>query len=119
MVSAGVVGEVKGYTVLLWVFGFFLVVAAVMMHSMSAQEEESAWVFRMVRNMELVMAAACFLVATLRSIGSRIAGTATTAISIILATYFPFGTAAFIWWLVSVRKREESGVAEAHPRAAR
>ena len=113
MVAEEVVGQVKGYTVLLWVFGFFLVVSAVTMQSMAAQEEESAWVFRMVRDIEIAMAVACLLVATLRSIGSRIAGTATTAISIVFAIWFPFGTAAFIWWLVRVRKQEEPGVAAA------
>lgn len=100
--------HVKSYTTLLWIAGFFMLVAAVLMHTMAQKEENEAWVFEMVRNIELVMALACFTVATLRSLGSRAAGTATAALSIVLALWVPFGTAIFFWWVFRVRERENS-----------
>jgi hypothetical protein len=45
-------------------------------------------------------------VAVLRSLRSPVAEPATVAVSVILLLWLPLGTAAFIYWLVSVRKRE-------------
>lgn len=99
---------VNAYTVLLFVYGFVLVLAAIVLHSVAGREPEAeaAWAMRFVRNIEALLAVACLAVATLRSLGSPIAAPATAAISIVLSISFPFGTAAFIWWLVSIRKRE-------------
>ena len=113
MASGEATEQVKGYTALLLVFFFGLGTAAMMMHELAGRAEEDAWTLRMVRNFQIAMAAACLAVAVLRSIGSRMAGAATIAISVVLAMWFPVGTAAFIWWLVSVRKREAKPVAAA------
>ncbi len=100
---------VHGYTVLLFVYGFFLVTAAITMYSMAAREaEDPAWAMRLAANFEAVLAAGCLTVAVLRSLGSQVAAPATSAISIVLSISFPFGTAAFVWWLVSIRKRERA-----------
>jgi len=86
---------------------------AVTMHSIAEriarQEDGEVWAFEMVRNLELVIAAACFVVATLRSLESRVAGTATAGLSIALAPFFPFGTVLFIWYVLKVRKIESFG----------
>lgn len=103
--------HVKAYTVALWVFGFFVAIAALIMHTVAAKETEQVWVFHLVRNIEIAVAVACFAVATLRSIASPAAGTATTALSILLAIWFPFGTALFVWWIASVRKQEAPAAA--------
>jgi hypothetical protein len=97
---------VNGYTVLLFVYGFVLVLAAVVLHSVAERGEEPQWAMRFVRNIEAVLAIACLAVAVLRSLGSPVGAPATAAISIVLSISFPFGTAAFIWWLVSIRKQE-------------
>ncbi len=97
---------VNAYTVLLFVYGFVLVLAAIVLHSVAKGDVESAWSLRLVRNIEAALALACLAVAVLRSLGSAVAAPATAAISIVLSISFPFGTAAFVWWLVSIRKRE-------------
>jgi hypothetical protein len=99
-------GYVHGYTVLLFVYGFFLVMAAVMMHSLAAQETEGAFGMRLAGNIQAILAVGCLVVALLRSRGSPLARPTTAAISIVLAISFPFGTAAFFWWLLSVRQQE-------------
>jgi hypothetical protein len=97
---------VNGYTVLLFVYGFVLVLAAIVLHSVAAREGEPASALRFVRNIEAVLAVACLAVAVLRSLGSPVGAPATAAISIVLSISFPFGTAAFVWWLVRIRKQE-------------
>lgn len=99
---------VNGYTVLLFVYGFLLVAGTVVMYSVAAREEDTAWALRMAGNIEAILGAACLAVGVLRSRGSPVAGPATAAISIILSISFPFGTAAFVWWLVSIRKQERA-----------
>jgi hypothetical protein len=99
-------GYVYGYTVLLFVYGFVLVMAAVMMHSVAAREGEDAWAMRLAGNIEAILAVGCLSVAVLRSRGSPLARPTTAAISMVLAISFPFGTAAFFWWLLDVRKQE-------------
>ena len=107
------VSYVKSFTIVLWVAGFFMLLGAVVMHSMAQKEQDMAWTFEMARNIELVLALACFSVATLRSMRSRLAGTTTAALSIVLALSFPLGTALFFWWVFSVRVREKIEPVEA------
>ena len=87
-------------------FGLCLVLGAVTTH-MVAERQEDPWALLLVRNLEIVMATGCLLVSAFRALGSRLAGPATIAVSWILAVWFPFGTAAFIWWMIRVRKRED------------
>jgi hypothetical protein len=60
----------------------------------------------MVRNIEIFLVVLCIGTAVLRAQGARIAPTVTAATSIVLAFGFPLGTAVFLYWLLSVRKRE-------------
>lgn len=56
----------------------------------------------------LALACACWFVAFLRVVGSPAAPLATRLQSIALAPWFPFGTAAFLYWLLRVRHLERS-----------
>ena len=99
--------SVQAYTITLFVLAGLMVLGAVMHHWMIGRAtEEVADVFVFVRNIELVMSLALITVAVLRAMDSPVAATATAAISILMAIWIPFGTGIFIWWLVSVRKRE-------------
>jgi hypothetical protein len=68
--------------------------------------EAEAWNVLLVRNAVIAFASVILCVALLRSVGARIARTATPAISVLLAVVVPVGTAAFAWWFFSIRKRE-------------
>ncbi|MEM8882831.1 MAG: hypothetical protein AAGD14_02030 [Planctomycetota bacterium] len=113
MANTDGVGHARGFTVLLCVAGFFFLLLAVAMHSIAEQivreEGGDVWAFEMVRNLEIIIAVACFVVATLRSLESPVAGTATAGLSIALALFFPFGTALFLWYVFKVRKIESFG----------
>jgi len=106
MASRGATIHVKGYTVLLWLFGFVLAYGAMTFHTLADGESGDARAFEMIGNSLALVAVGCLVVAAVRSMNFRVAGTATAAISIILALSFPLGTAMFLWWLLSVRKRE-------------
>jgi hypothetical protein len=54
----------------------------------------------------VAVAALCGFVAFLRARQSPFATQATTAFNVLLALYFPFGTAAAAYWWFSVRPRE-------------
>jgi hypothetical protein len=60
---------------------------------------------------ELYVASIAVVVSVLRIVKSPIALDATAALNLLWALLFPFGTALFIWWLVSVRRREGVQVA--------
>ena len=53
-------------------------------------------------------------VATMRFVGSPRARPGTTVVSFLLAVQFPFGTAAFLYWLLKVRERERTAAVD-HP----
>lgn len=98
---------VEAYTILLMIVGLFFVLGAVLHQWMIGRTgEDAAWAFRLVRNLEIVIAAAALLVAGFRAFDSRLAPPATAALSIFFALCFPFGTAVFLYWFLSVRKRE-------------
>ena len=103
---------VRSYTAMLMALGLLMALEAVMMHTMSLREEDP-WTFILVRNLSIFIASVCLLVAALRALESRLAGAATVALGWLMAPCFPVGTAVFIWWLVSVRKREQPDRAEA------
>jgi hypothetical protein len=56
---------------------------------------------------ELVICVFALTVAVLRTKRSDLARPTTAAVSILLIIWAPFGTAAFIWWVGWVRKREK------------
>ena len=109
--------RVKAYTVVLWLFGIGFLGSAAAIRAVTEEfvrvfdglpggAEGARWALVMAPIIPIVVAAAFFLVATLRSIGARAASAATAAISVLLVFCFPLGTAAFAWWFMSVRKRE-------------
>jgi hypothetical protein len=55
---------------------------------------------------ELVLGVFALTVAVLRTKRSELARPTTAAVSILLIIWAPFGTAAFIWWIGWVRRRE-------------
>ncbi len=55
----------------------------------------------------LLIAAVAGLVVFLRVRRSEFAPAATTIFSVFLSAYVPIGTASFIYWVVSVRRREK------------
>ena len=59
----------------------------------------------------LWLSVAAFAVAALRIRSAPLAVPATAALNIAWAILFPFGTGLFIWWLLSVRKRESLSAA--------
>lgn len=72
--------------------------------------------FRFLQATELAFFLFALTVAVLRSKESVLARPTTAAVSILLVTWFPFGTAAFIWWVGWVRRRERlSECAEPRP----
>jgi hypothetical protein len=50
--------------------------------------------------------ASAIAVVVLRSLRSPLATAATATLNILWAPFIPFGTALFVWWLVSLRKQE-------------
>jgi len=99
---------VGGYTVALMVLGFLLLSSVIMMVAIALHGEEEAWPLYMVASLELLLAVACLAVAAFRARGSVLGAPATTALSLVLALAFPYGTAVFLWWLLHVRKRERT-----------
>jgi len=65
-------------------------------------------VIRFVQATCLFLAAAYFAVGILRVRGSSFAPSATVLLSVVSLLSFPFGTAAFVYWVGWVRKRERS-----------
>ena len=92
---------VPAYTVCLFVVS---VLAAMTLFSHQMMME----IFRQKNGNEILTAVFRFLqaVGVLRSRKSPLARPTTAAVSILLAVWFPFGTAIFIWWVAWVRRRE-------------
>jgi len=113
--------QVKSFTAMLWVIGIlsFGSVAAlsvgmdsfsVLMAGLPGGAIDNLWVAVTIHAFLLVLAVMCFWAAALRSVGARVAATATSATSLLLGFWFPLGTAASLWWWISVRKRESGPV---------
>ena len=98
---------VESYTVVLFVMAVLMVVSAVVMHAVAGESEKPA-TMHMIRNIEIVLAIAVFFVSWLRYTNAPSARIATAVISILFALSIPVGTALFLWWLLSIRKREAS-----------
>jgi succinate-acetate transporter protein len=63
-------------------------------------------VIRSLQAFEAILAVACLATAILRSKESASASHLTAAVSIVLIFWCPFGTAIFLWWVISIRRRE-------------
>lgn len=95
-----------GYTTLLLVSGVLLVIGTMTLFNIAGVYAEVGGALRILAWLEAIQAAGCLLVAALRARGLPVAAPATAAISILLTLWIPLGTAAFVWWLVRVRKDE-------------
>lgn len=97
---------VTGFTALLLLSGVLLFIGSVMAFNLAGVYVEVALELRIIAWTEAIQAAGCLFVAALRARGLPVAAPATAAISILLILWIPLGTAAFVWWLVSVRQQE-------------
>lgn len=106
--------QVKAYTILLFILGglALLVLASHTFLIIPIMQEEAEpdpivlSVFRFLQVVEVFLSVSCIAVGILRVFGFRLARPATAAISILLFFWLPFGTAAFLYWVFWVRKRE-------------
>jgi len=101
---------VRGYTFGLGVVAAFFVFGAVSIYSTADSPtvgESSRWAFVLAARLSVTVAALCALVAFLRARESAFAKPATTAFNILLALYFPIGTAAAAYWWYAIRPREQ------------
>jgi len=126
MVEGESAERVKSFTAALWVIGglcslclapvaplaFVLSAYSLLITGEPATLGVMIFFGPMIMVLQIVLALMCFWAAALRSVGASVAGTATSATSFLLAIWFPLGTAAFLWWWFSVRKRE-AGLAAA------
>ena len=102
----------SAYTVYLYVVGglaLMMVFSHQMLLVITTAEEPNTFlrgVLRSLQAIELVVFFFAITVAVLRSKKSDLARPTTAAVSILLAMWVPFGTAAFIWWVGWVRRRE-------------
>jgi peptidoglycan biosynthesis protein MviN/MurJ (putative lipid II flippase) len=90
-------------------FALMTVFSHQMLLMISREDEANDFVvafFRCLQAIELVVFLFAVTVAILRSKNSELARPATAAVSILLAIWPPFGTAAFVWWVGWVRRRE-------------
>jgi len=102
---------VGAYTVILFLIAG-LMIFSILTHEMviaTARSLDAVAVFRMIQSIQAVYAIFAFSVGVLRALRSPLALPTTAAISILLAPLIPFGTAAFVYWMVSVRQRERAG----------
>ena len=102
-------GLVPGYTVALGAIAALFLVGALSLASITGNpelDEDLLWMYELSARVGLALAAITALVVALRVRESRYAPSATAILSVFLVLYVPFGTAAFIYWVVSVRKRE-------------
>ncbi len=63
---------------------------------------------RSLQAYEAILFAFCILVGVLRVYRSPLAGPTTAALSILLILWAPIGTAAFVYWIGWVRRRERT-----------
>lgn len=96
----------SGYTLTLVAVGFSLVLVAALLHDPDEYGPDLRKTMTMVHRFDLVLAAACLVVAALRHFESRFALPATAALSPTLIFVLPLGTIAAIWWMVRVRGSE-------------
>ena len=102
------------YTVYLMVIsGFSLLgIASMEMVLATTQAKPSGGLspeyIRAVQGIQGILFLITLVVAILRVRRSELARAATAAVSILLILWFPFGTAAFIWWVGWVRPTERS-----------
>lgn len=103
---------VSAYTVCLYVIGglaLMMVFSHQLVVEFLEEEEEDhvlMVVLRFVQAIEVIVFVYAVTVATLRAKNSPLAAPTTTALSILLVFWPPWGTAVFIWWVGWVRRRE-------------
>jgi cytochrome bd-type quinol oxidase subunit 2 len=106
---------VRRYTLALGIVAAFFALGAISIYSTAdspTTEQSVRWAFVLAGRLSLAIAALCALVTYLRARGSQFATGATDAFNVFLFLYFPFGTAASLYYWLAIRKRERS------PRAA-
>lgn len=106
---------VMAYTVVLFLVGGFALMSLAshtfflipLMKEDPDHEPIVIYVMHFVQAVEAILVVLCFAVGVLRAYRSRIAAPTTAALSILLIFWLPFGTAAFIYWVGWVRRREK------------
>ena len=96
------------YTVILFVLAGLSLIAAFnheLLIRITANEVVTP-ILRFVQAIEAIIFVFALIVAVLRTYRSPLALPTTAAVSILLALWMPFGTAAFIYWVGWVRKYE-------------
>jgi len=97
---------VAAYTVALAVVAVALLAQASLLHDPRKHALGARDLMGFLYFGELFLAAACVAVAALRLRRNRLASPLTHGLQLPLLFAFPFGTAAFFWWVFGVRRRE-------------
>jgi hypothetical protein len=102
---------VRGYTLAMGIVAAFFGLGAVSMFASSKEpglDLSVRWVYEFAALMSVAFAVVAGFVTYLRARSSSYAPGATAAFNVVLALFFPFGTAAFLYWLLAIRKRERA-----------
>jgi hypothetical protein len=100
---------VRGYTLALGIAAAFFALGAVSMFAGAenpALDPMARWASVLAARMSVAIAVIAGFVTYLRARESAYAPGATAALNVVLALFFPFGTAVFLYWLLAIRKRE-------------
>jgi len=101
----------RGYTLALGIVATLFLLGALTTYSMAENPEidpSVQWAFIFTTRLNVAVAAITGLVVYLRVRKSQFAIGATGALSILLAFYFPVGTAVFLYWWFGIRRRERA-----------
>jgi hypothetical protein len=107
--SAAPAELVRGFTVALGASAGLLALGAISVYSMADSpsiDSSLRWVSILSGRINLALALGVAAVAYLRARESKYSLEATAACNIVLLFLFPFGSAVFLYWVFSVRKRE-------------
>lgn len=102
---------VRGYTLALGITAAFFALCAVTLFAGPENptlDPLARWASVLAARMSVAIAVIAAFVTYLRARESAYAHGATAAFNVLLAVYFPFGTAAFLYWLLAIRKRERA-----------
>ena len=97
------------YTTALLVMGLLLVSSVPISEFLIGRQPDDSdmiGVFRMVQFLNGILGVACFATAAFRAYRWRASRAATTAVTIVLMFFFPFGTLVGLYWFLYARKRE-------------
>jgi len=103
------------YTVVLFVVAGFSLIAAFNHEFLIRRMANDVVtpILRLVQTIEAILFVLALIVGVLRTYRSPLAPPTTAAVSILLALWVPFGTAAFIYWVGWVRKHERQNAESA------